>query len=198
MRFLHSPSSPYSVKARLAAALCDMPLELETVDTGANPDGLLSANPLGKIPTLVLEDGTAIFDSRVICEYFDRMSGNLLVPQDSAGWLEAKRLEALADGIVDGAILVVYEARFRPEEKRYEGWTERQWAKAARGLDRLEAEIDGLSDTVHIGHLAVAAALSWLELRFSGRWDEGRPKLRAFFDGFATRFPPFAEIRSKA
>lgn len=198
MRLLHSPSSPYSVKVRLAAALCDLPLETQVVDTTANPDDLLAANPLGKIPTLVLDDGSAIYDSRVICEYFDRRSGNALIPQTDAEWLQAKRVEALADGVVDGAILVVYEARFRPEEKRFEGWTDRQWAKASRGLDRLEAEIDELPEAVNIGHLAVAAMLSWAELRFQGKWDEGRPKLRAFFDGFADRFPPFAETRSKA
>ncbi|WP_185983239.1 glutathione S-transferase family protein [Aureimonas mangrovi] len=194
MRLLCSPASPYSAKVRLAAAHCDIAVEDVATDTGEPAADFLSANPLGKIPTLVLEDGTGIYDSRVICEYLDRMSGNLLIPQGDAEWLRAKRVEALADGIVDAAILVVYEARFRPEEKRFSGWTDRQWAKAERGLDALEAEVARLPEALDIGHFAIAGLLGWMDLRFKGQWDEGRPALKAWFAEFPTRFPAYAQI----
>lgn len=197
MRLLCSPSSPYSVKVRLAAEHCDLPLELETVDTSAQPDNLVAANPLGKIPTLILDDGNTVYDSRVICEYLDRISGNLLIPQTTAEWLQAKRFEALSDGVVDAAILIVYETRYRPEDKRHAGWTDRQWTRALRGLDRLEAEIDTLPGALNIGHFALAAMLAWIDLRFPGKWDSGRPKLRAWFEDFPRAFPPYADIRSK-
>ncbi|MFD2236056.1 glutathione S-transferase [Aureimonas populi] len=198
MRLLCSPASPYSVKVRLAAEHCDLPLELEFVDTTDQPSGLVAANPLGKIPTLVLEDGGTVYDSRVICEYLDRISGNLLIPQTTEQWLQAKRVEALADGVADAAILVVYEERFRPAEKRHEGWTDRQWTRAVRGLDRLEAEVDKLPEALNIGHFALAAVLGWLNFRFKGKWEDGHPGLVLFVEDFGRRFAPFTEISPRA
>lgn len=197
MRLLCSSTSPYSVKVRLAAEHCDIALDVAYVDTSADPADLLAANPLGKIPTLILDDGSAIYDSRVIVEYLDRQSGNLLIPQTNAEWLQARRVEALADGVLDAGILVVYEVRFRPEDKRHEGWTDRQWARALRGLDQLESEIEALPEALNIGHLALAALLGWLDFRFKGKWEDGRPKLVAFLEEFPLRFPAFDDLKSQ-
>ena len=85
------------------------------------------------------DDGEPIFDSRGITQYLNRQSGGKLFPRNAAKRLEAERLEALADGICDCLLAIVYERRFRPEEKVHQPWIDRQWAKAARGLDLLNA-----------------------------------------------------------
>lgn len=198
MRLFYSAPSPFAAKVRMAARICDLDLDLVVTDTSAEPADLLAANPLGKIPALVLDNGGVLYDSPVICEYFDRLSGNLLIPQTTEAWLQAKRTEALADGTAEAAMAVLYEKRYRPEEKWHAPWMDKQWRRAGRGLDQLDAEIDSLPTTVGLGHVAVAAALGWLELRFSGQWQAGRPKLAAWLDRFPEAFPPFAELRPKA
>ncbi|GGD85807.1 glutathione S-transferase [Aureimonas endophytica] len=197
MRLLSMPASPYSAKARMAAVLCDIGVEKVAVDTGAEPEELTSANPLGKIPVLILDDGTALYDSRVICEYLDRTFGNPIVPQGDAEWREAKRLEATADGVLDAAILVLYEGRFRPEEKHHAPWTDRQWRKALRGLAILEAEIGEVPARPTIGHLSVAALTSWLDLRFAGKWEAAHPRLRQWNADFFAAFPALDAVKPR-
>ncbi len=175
----------------MAARLCGIALEAVAVDTQSEPDDLLRLNPLGKIPTLVLDDGSALYDSRTICDYLDRQSGNRIVPQDSAAWIEAKRIEATADGVVDAAMLVVYESRFRPDEKRHEPWVDRQWRKAERGLAVLERDLGPVPAEPTVGDVAVAAMAGWLSIRFPDRWDTNCPKLRAWTNGF---FDAFADL----
>jgi glutathione S-transferase len=196
MRLLYAPASPFAAKVRMAAHHVGIPLEATIVDTAADPAELLAANPLGKIPTLILDDGTPLYDSRVIVEYLDRLSGNLLIPQTDAEWLKARRIEATADGTTDGAILTVYEVRFRPEEKRYQGWVDRQWNKAQRGLAILEQDVRTLAPEPNIAHFAVAGLLGWMSLRFAGRWEADHPALTAWIGEFAQTFPAYAELKS--
>src|SRR5690606_33190851 len=106
-KLLYSPASPYSAKVRMAAALGGIVLETEIVDTGSNPSLLIDANPLGKIPTLITEDGVTVYDSRVITQYLNRLSGNKIFPRNAAKRLEAEKLEALADGICDCLLTMV-------------------------------------------------------------------------------------------
>ncbi|MEN0000511.1 MAG: glutathione S-transferase N-terminal domain-containing protein, partial [Pseudomonadota bacterium] len=100
----YAPASPYSAKVRVAAALAGIDLTTEIVATGDEPQNLLNANPLGKIPCLVLDDGMAVFDSRVIVQEIDRLSGKKLIPRNGAKRLDAERLEAAADGLCDALL----------------------------------------------------------------------------------------------
>ncbi|WAJ30462.1 glutathione S-transferase family protein [Antarcticirhabdus aurantiaca] len=196
MRLLYSPASPFAAKVRMAAHHVGIPLDTTIVDTTADPAELLAVNPLGKIPTLILDSGESIYDSRVIVEYFDRLSGNLLIPQTDAEWLKARRIEATADGVTDGAILTVYENRFRPEDKRHQPWVDRQWAKATRGLAVLEREVPTLAPEPNIAHFAVAGLLGWMSLRFAGRWESDHPALTTWIGAFAQTFPAYADLKS--
>jgi glutathione S-transferase len=195
-RLLYSPASPYSAKVRMAAAWLDLPIEAETVNTNDEPALLIDNNPLGKIPTLVLDDGSALFDSRAIMQELDRMSGRKLFPRNAQKRMEAERLEALADGICDTLLAQVYEKRFRPSEKVHQPWLDLQARKAARGLDWLNDTPPRVTTKLTGGQFAVAAMLGYLDLRFADmNWRRGRPKLKRFEDRFAKAFPDYATLR---
>lgn len=197
MKLLYSPASPYSAKVRMAALYAGIALDYEIVNTGADPADLIAANPLGKIPTLLSDDGEAIFDSRVITQYLNRLSGNKLFPRNAAKRLDAERLEALADGICDCLLTMVYERRARPEEKVHEPWLDRQWQKAARGLDALNANPPKLPKQIHTGHIATRAMIGYLDIRFAGKWERGRGKLKRWAARFDEKFPALAEAAPK-
>ena len=111
-------------------------IKVETADTNDANDSLRAQNPLGKIPTLVLEDGSTLFNSRVIVEYLDhRAGGGKIIPQEPKARFAALRLQALADGMTDAQILLLYEGRFRPPEHHVKKWTDYQADKIKRGLD---------------------------------------------------------------
>lgn len=185
---LYAPASPFSAKVRMAAAMAGIALDARVVDTNADPAELLSANPLGKIPTLVLDDGSAIFDSRAITRYLDQLSGRRLYPRDAEKRLRSERLEALADGIADCAIAHVYERRLRPAEKVHQPWLDRQWAKVVRALDHLDGNLPRLGKSADAGQIALRATLGYLSLRFPGEWEKGRARLRRWAQRFDERF----------
>ena len=191
-KLMYSPASPYSAKVRMAAAQAGIPLQAVVVDTNVDPADLVGANPLGKIPTLVTDEGQAVFDSRVITQYLNRQSGGKLFPRNAAKRLEAEQLEALADGICDSLLAIVYERRFRPEEKIHQPWIDRQWAKALRGLDLLNANPPKLPKTINVGHIATRAMLGYAALRFEGKWERGRGKLKRWAARFDAKFPELA------
>ncbi|HEY5819784.1 MAG TPA: glutathione S-transferase [Mesorhizobium sp.] len=191
-QLMYSPASPYSAKVRMAAAYAAIPLQTMVVDTNADPADLVAANPLGKIPTLVTDEGHAIFDSRVITQYLNRESKGKLFPRNAAKRLEAEQLEALADGICDSLLAIIYERRFRPEEKVHQPWIDRQWSKALRGLDQLNENPPKLPKTIHVGHIATRAMLAYATLRFEGKWEKGRGKLKRWAARFDARFPELA------
>lgn len=180
MELLCSPASPYSAKVRMAARHLGLGVIEVQVDTTANPATLVENNPLGKIPTLLLDDGGAVYDSVAIMHYLDRLSGGKLYPKKPGKRTDAEVLEALADGITDCLLAIVYERRFRPEEKVHQEWIDKQWSKVVSGLDYLENNMPKIGKKPHGGHFAVAAMIGYLELRFSGQWAEGRKKLAAF------------------
>jgi glutathione S-transferase len=189
-----SPASPYSTKVRMAGAYAGIPLEAVTVETSNPSEEFLRANPLGKIPVLVLEDGDTIFDSRAITQYLNRQSGNKLFPRNPAKRTDAERLEALADGICDCALAHVYERRSRPEEIVHQPWLDKQWDKVIRALDLLNASPPKLGRKIHGGHIALRAALGYLDLRFQGKWEKGRGKLRRWAARFDDKFPELAAL----
>lgn len=187
-----APASPYSAKVRMAAALAGVALDVEIVDSNAGPARLTDANPLGKIPVLITDDGDSIFDSRVITQYLNRLSGNALFPRNPVKRLDAERLEALADGMCDCLLAHVYERRFRPEEKIHDAWLDRQWGKVARALDRLEADPPKLPKRITAGQVALRACLGYLALRFEGKWERGHARLRRWAKRFDEKFPELA------
>lgn len=197
MRLYASAASPYAAKVRMAAYHCGIELEEISVDTSAEPIELTTANPLGKIPVVIEDDGRAIYDSRVICDWFDRISGNQLQPQTDDEWRFAKIVEALADGVGDALLLMVYEERARPVEKQHSDWLEKQDRKVKRGLAVLEDRVGELPDRVTIGHLAVAALLSWMEFRFEGRIRRDYPVLQSWLEDFAETFPGYEAGRAR-
>ncbi|MCK9552603.1 glutathione S-transferase [Aquamicrobium sp.] len=188
-KLLYAPASPYSAKVRMSAAYAGIDLEAVVTNTGQQPEELVSANPLGKIPTLVLDDGRVVFDSRAITQYLNRESKNALFPRNADKRTEAEVLEALADGICDCALAIVYERRMRPEEKVHQEWIDGQWRKIARALDHLNANPPKLPKKITTGHIAVRAMLGYLSLRFAGEWERGRSRLTRWATRFDEKFP---------
>ena len=190
-----TPASPFGRKCKISALILGLMdrIEIKRADTMDPEDSMRRENPLGKIPILILDDGAAIYDSRVICEYLDALAGGAnLFPAGEARW-PALTLQALGDGIIDAAILEVYEKRFRPEEKRHQDWLDYQREKVRRGLDWLEANIPGTQAEPDIGDVSLACTLGYLDFRFEGAWRDGHPKLAAWLEGFAERVPAFGE-----
>lgn len=189
-----SDPSPFGRKVKIVAKILGIydQLTIELANTNDPADSLRAQNPLGKIPILILDDGRKIFDSRVICEYLDaQVDGVTLHPTEGDARWEALTLQALGDGIVDAAILQVYENRMRPEEKRHADWLSYQSDKVKRALDQLEASPPSLAGNLTIGHVAIACALGYLDLRFDGKWRETYAALVTWLDAFRTRVPAF-------
>ena len=192
-----SPPSPFGRKVKIAAALLGLTdrIEIVVADTNDAGDTLRAENPLGKIPCLILEDGGTVFDSRVIVEFLDDMAGGgKLIPASGPARFKVLTMQALADGIMDAAILTVYEQRFREEPMRSAKWVGHQQGKIDRALAVLErAPPQGALD---IGHIAVACALGYLDLRFAGAWRAGHPRIAAWLAAFAEAVPAFETTRA--
>jgi len=188
-RLLYAPASPYSAKVRMCAAYAGYALDAVTTDTNADPADLIGANPLGKIPVLVTDGGDSVYDSRVITQFINRESKGALFPRNAGKRLESERLEALADGICDCLLAHVYERRSRPEEKHHQPWLDRQWSKVERGLDELVRDTPKLPKKITAGHIALRATLGYIELRFAGKWEKGRSKLKRWAARFDDKFP---------
>jgi glutathione S-transferase len=196
-----SPSSPFVRKVRIAIALLgfENDLTLERADTNDPNDALQMANPLGKIPVLIAEDGAAIYDSRVILDYLDeRAGGGKIVPPGGKERLEALRLQALADGILDASVLTVYEGRFRKPEMHEPKWLDRQAGKVSRALAVLEAATPPNARPQalpNVGQIALACALGYRDFRFGGGWRADHPRLVAWLEDFAAQVPAYAATK---
>jgi glutathione S-transferase len=187
--------SPFGRKVRIAievAGLADR-VTLVPADTGNPDDSLRQQNPLGKVPTLVTEDGEALFDSPVILEHLNDIAQHPgLVPQGPTR-IAALRQQALGDGMLDACILQVYEARFRPAEHHVQSWLDYQCEKVTRALVFAERHYaTPMSATPHVGEITLACALGYLDLRFKGTWRAEHPRLVMWLDDFAARVPAFA------
>ncbi|HEX5507631.1 MAG TPA: glutathione S-transferase family protein [Pseudolabrys sp.] len=196
-----SPSSPFVRKVRIGAGLLKLDGDIEVRDTDLNDAGdtIRKENPLGKIPALIIEDGTVYFDSRVILEYLDhRAGGGRIIPRDPAARFATLCLQSLCDGILDASVLLVYENRYRPDNMRVQSWVERQEGKVARGLASLEAAPPKLDALPNVGQIALACVLGYRDLRFKGDWRKDHPRLVRWHDEFATRVPAFAQTKGEA
>lgn len=191
MLLRHSHTSPYvrKVTALLHETGLTDRVQIETVDGWSEPDPLTTDNPLSMVPTLVLHDGGTLFDSPVICEYLDSLHGGRpMIPRTGNARWRVLREQALADGILDCAVLIFLETRKRPEPLRWDWWSELKQRAIVRSLDYLEQGSEELSDRVDLGVLSIAVALGYLDLRGAvGAWRDGRPALDAWYGQFAQR-----------
>jgi glutathione S-transferase len=187
------PASPFARKCRIAAAHLGLSDRVSFVDGPDDPDDALRArNPLTKIPIALLEDGSTLYD---ILEFFDHLAGGgRIIPQDSRKRFRTLATQALADGIMDAAVMLGYETRFREAHERSPKWIEMQKGKIARGLNA--AENMPLEPGVDVGSIALACALGFLDLRHDGEWRAGLPRLVAFLERFAEDVPAFEATRA--
>ncbi len=181
MKLYYSGTSPYVRKVMACAIAGSVDGQISKVDTNphTSPPELLADNPLSKVPCLVTEDGLALFDSPVICEYLDSIGGGALFPPSGAARWRALRLQALGDGIMDAAVAHRMD-QGRPAEAARTASMDRQQQAILRGLAVLEAET--LPNHLDIGTITIACALGYLDLRFASlSWREGRPALATWF-----------------
>jgi len=202
MKLYYSTASPFVRKVLVCAHECGVAGNIELAPTKVLPSepnrDYARVAPLMKLPALERDDGLVLFDSIVICEYVDSLSrGAHLFPAPGDARWKALRLHALADGILDAAVLARYENNVRPEALRWKTWTDGQLIKVDQSLDFLEknrADLEGIT----IGTIGVGCALGYLDFRYADRkWREGRPKLAAWFDEIAKR-PSFLATLPKA
>ena len=186
MKLVYSPPSPFVRKVTTLihhAALNDR-IELINVKTTALSvaEEARAANPLGKIPVMILEDGKAIFDSRVITRYLDELAGSNLYPQEKI--YDILTLEALADGIMESAVSITYESKLRPDNEQSPSWMEAQWSKVLHAVKALdEGEFKALDGDMNMGQIAVACALGYLDFRHDARqWRNGYSNLASWND----------------
>lgn len=196
-----SPASPFGRKIKIAADLLGLAdrIEIVVADTTDPNEKLRIQNPLGKIPTLILENGDTLYDSRVIVDYLDELAGGgRLVPRTGEPRFKALRDQALADGIMDATLLQVYEGRFRPAERHEPKWLANQQGKVERGLAYAEEHLSATGAEIGIGAISLACALGYLDLRMAGQWRGGHPRLVAWLADFEARVPVFGKTRVSA
>ena len=186
MKLVYSPPSPFVRKVTTLiyhANLSDR-IELINVKTTALSvaEEARSANPLGKIPVMILEDGKAIFDSRVITRYLDDFAGSNLYPQDKI--YDILTLEALADGIMESAVSITYESKLRPQNEQSPSWMEAQWSKVLHAVKALDdGQFQAMDSEMNMGQIAVACALGYLDFRHNARqWRSGHSDLASWND----------------
>ena len=191
MKLCYSPTSPYVRKVSVTAIETGLKTAIEQVPTNVwDPStDIHMSNPLGKVPALVTLDNMTLYDSPVICEHLDSLhDGPKLFPTEGLARWTALCQQALADGILDAAILRLLERR-RPEEMmRSETWMERQRSVVVRALNTLEDEVEALSGDITIGQISVGCALAYLDFRYVDEdWRPGRPILAEWFEAFDQR-----------
>ena len=189
MKLHYARGSPYVRKVMVAAHECGLADRLEFMTT--TPESIVGDvagdNPLGRIPTLVTDDGERIFDSLAICEYFDWLAPAGLIPPPGPARWAALRRHAIGHGLIDAAIALLHEGRRAPKEQS-SSWTDKRREETLRALDALEAEAAGLPNGANIGTIASACALGYLDYRFADeRWRDGRDALAAWYADFAAR-----------
>lgn len=191
MKLFFSSASPYVRKCMIVALEVGLADRIERLASAANPinrdQNVVPVNPLGKVPTLVTDAGEAMYDSRVICEYLDAQGGGKLFPAGQARW-QALTLQALADGMLDAALLLRYEGNARPEALRWGDWTRGQMEKVTSALARFEQLAPALGDQLDIGTISLGCALGYLDFRFVDLdWRAGHPATAAWFAKFNAR-----------
>lgn len=186
----HNPASPFVRMVRVVAhetgQADDIQAEVAAVLPIERHEAISSANPLGRIPALVTDEGQGIFDSRVICAYLAHRAGNAEIHPSSN--FRVMTLFALAQGLCDTAVNLRYETALRPESLRWDQWMARQNERIFAALDDLEANWQSELEDVHVGSIGVAVALDYLDFRYPDLgWRDGRASLKAFHETFSQR-----------
>ena len=192
MKIYHSPASPFVRKCLVVAHELGIADRIEHLPSAAHPVNrdaqIVRDNPLGQVPTFFCDDGSVLYDSRVICEYLDaQQSGGLFPASGPARWQRLTEL-SLADGITAATLLARYETAVRPEALRWSEWTDGQFAKVRSGVEWLDRAAPGFGDSVHIGSIAFACALGYLDFRFADYdWRGYAPAAAKWFAAFNAR-----------
>lgn len=198
MKLIGSVTSPFVRKVRVVMAEKKLDFTFVQENVWAPDTTIQQTNPLGKVPCLVMEDGSTLYDSRVIAEYLDTLTPVCkLLPPNGRERAEVKVWEALADGVLDAAVLVRLEKTLRPEQQQSQDWIERQWTKVHAGL---RAMSDGLGESPFcmgnhytLADVAVGCALGWIAFRFPEvAWRGDYPNLARLFDKLSER-PSFKD-----
>lgn len=185
MKLRYSPTSPFVRKVVVLAMELGIDKKIELQRTNTTDPDLATQNPLGKVPSLLLDDGSSLYDSPVICAYLD--SANKFHPASGAARWTAQRRQALADGIMDAGVLGRGEM-LRPAGEKSEKFIAAQKTKLNNAMNALEKEADSFGDGIDIGLIAVAAALGYMDFRYAGEnWRASRPKLARWYERFAQR-----------
>jgi glutathione S-transferase len=198
MKLFYQTHSPYARKVLVMAHEVGLADHLQVIHHETSPtvrnDDVFKANPLGKVPVLIRDDGPALFDSNVICEYLDGLHARrTVIPMQNGERMLSLRLQALAQGLCDAGILVRHETERRPEAYRYAPMRDGQIEKLLSAYDFLENEEPAIdprkaeAEYVDIGQIALATALSWLAFRHLPAFEPGRPRLSAWYRNFAQR-----------
>lgn len=193
MKLMYAPASPFARKVRVASIELGLADEIELVFTEVapgkpNPAYSKDYNPLRKIPTLLTDDGTAIYDSTVICEYLDARAGGTLIPASGDDRWRVLTQHALAQGMCEAAILIRYETFLRPEEYRWQVWEDDLWDKIWMGLQWFESDPGKLEEPVNLAQLCLGCLLGYLEFRFADSdWRADLPNLATWYDLIAER-----------
>ena len=203
MKLFAALASPYARKVRIVLAEKRIDCDMELVDVSPADNPVNAYNPLGKIPALVLDDGSTLFDSRVIVEFLDTVSPiSRLLPEDNRERVAVRRWEALADGVLDAGLLVRYES-LRPKKEQSAAWTAKQKGKVERGLAEMARELGDdpwcQNDRYSLADIALGCCLGWLEFRKPGGldWRTLQPGLERHFEKLSLR-PAFVETVPKA
>jgi glutathione S-transferase len=192
MKIYYSATSPFVRKCLICSHELGLFDRLELVPSAAHPvnrdRSLVAVNPLGKVPTLVTDEGAVLYDSRVICEYLNSLGDGRLLPAQGAARWNALVDQSLADGIMDAAILTRYETAVRPEHLRWNDWVSGQLDKVTCGLAAIEPRARGLGERVDLGTVALGCALGYLDFRYATLgWREKYPDTAVWFDRFGRR-----------
>ncbi len=192
MKILFSPFSPYVRKCLVLGMELGLNERISLLPSSAHPvnrdQTIIAANPLGKVPTLFTDDGQILYDSRVICEYLNDLAAGSMFPPPGPDRWKTLSLQALADGMLDAALLARYEDVARPEAVRWPQWKSAQLDKVETSLTALNAEPGQLEGRVDIGSIAVGCALWYLDLRFADLgWRDRYPKVSSWYAQFSQR-----------
>lgn len=195
MKLFYQTHSPYARKVLVAAHEMGIAHLLEVIHHETSPtrrnEEVFACNPLGKVPVLIGDDGYTLFDSNVICEYLDGIhQGQKLIPIDTKARFAALRIQALAQGIADAGIAVRWETERRPASRRWQPIAVGQMQKIIAACDFLEQIVDTdkpKGSMPHIGDVALATALSWIEFREVYAFSAGRPRLSSWYEHMALR-----------
>ena len=192
-RLIYLPASPFARKARILIHEMGLDSKVESVNFGLvtpvsiNKD-VLKFNPLGQIPTLILDSEETLYDSAVICEYLNEMGNGVFFPNEVEERFPALKLQALADGLMDSAVALRYELALRPMELHWQEWVDHQILKIRRTVDEFEHQLPLFAEQPTIGEVTVACALGYLDFRYSDLdWRNGHAELESWYGGFSQR-----------